>query len=238
MTDPARKPEPPEELLDTEEDEAWAFEEVIQTRQFQIPAAIGLGVSVAALLTDSPYAWVVTFGYLMLGLPGLILYLRERPRPEQDQSWRRQTVETASDRAVCAKLRTFLDGRFLHSEEVERALAQYESAFAAYRELLARARGADSREVVEGRKRLAEIVTRLSKSAQIFSQLAAVDSQQLIRRIQALGSKSNPNDYDRSELQALHDKIELRERMLSDLIDQLRFNDKLLNEILRLAVVK
>jgi len=236
MTDSARGPERHDGDEDDDDDvETWSVAEVAQTREFQIPAVVGLGFSVAALLTDSPYAWVVTFGYLMLGLPGLILYLRERPKPAQDQSWRAQALETDADRAVRAKLGSFLGGRFAHEEEVERGLAQYDQAQLVCQDLLQRVRRADSQGLLAGKKKFAEIMSRLGKCAHLCAQLATLDSAQLVKRIQALTSKGNLSDYDRAELQSLRGKIDARDGLLSNLIDHLRANDRLLAEIAQLA---
>lgn len=233
MTEPAHPPDLDER--EDDDDDTWSVSEIAQLREFQIPASIGLVVSVVALLTDSPYAWVITFGYLMLGLPGLIFFLRERPKPERDQSWRKQNFESEADRAVRARLQTFLGQRFAHEEEVERGLAHYDQAQLLCQELLQRVRYEDSPELLDGRKKAAEIITRLGKCAHLCSQLATLDSTQLVKRMQTLSSKGNLNDYDRAELQSLMSKIEARDGLLSNLIDHLRANDRLLVEIARLA---
>lgn len=234
MAGPAAQQEP-EQDFDEDDVETRSLAEIAQMREFQIPAGLGLAVAVTALLTDSAYAWVVTFGYLMLGLPGLIFYFREKPRQEPDRSWRNAKLETDADRAVRAKLQAFLIGRHAHSEEVERAVKQYEKVFLAYQGLLQRVRRAQSPEVLQGRKKVEEVVGRLGKSAHLFTQLATLDSSQLVKRIQTLTSKANLSDYDRAELQSLRGKIEVRDSLLSDLIDHLRANDRLLVELASLG---
>jgi len=61
-----------------EESERWSVSEVIQQNEFLYPAGGGVAIVVLLLLTDYPFAWVATFSYFMLVLPGLILYLRGR----------------------------------------------------------------------------------------------------------------------------------------------------------------
>lgn len=218
-----------------EEHVPWTTLEIVQMNQFLVPAGFGVAVVVLLLLTDSAYAWVATFGYLMLAVPGLIIYLKGRARAPVDRSWRFEPAESEAERAVADKLKSFLGAKFPHTDEVERALAQYDQALAHYKALLLRVRSKIDPELAEGQKNLGAILSRLRSCGNCCTQLASIDYPYLIKRMQALNTKSQPNDYDQAELQSLQAKINAREQILSDLIDALRANDRALADFARLA---
>jgi hypothetical protein len=236
MSEPARtdhqrsEPEPEKESVD------WSTYEVIQKNEFLYPAGGGVAIVVILLLTDSPFAWVATFSYFLLGLPGLIFYLKGRARPPIDQSWRYAPVETGNDLATIEKLKKFQEStRFSHSEEVERALSQYDQALVMYKMILLRVRSVDSPARHQAQQIFIGIMGRLKSCVHHFSQLMTIDSSYVMRRVQALNSKSQMNEYDQVELQSMQSKITSREQILHDLIDALRANDRALAELAHLA---
>ncbi len=236
MADPARKDHQDFDAEVERESEPWSISEVIQKNEFLYPAGVGLAVVVLLLLTDSPYAWVATFSYFMLGLPGLTIYLRGRARAPVDQSWRHEPMETEGDRATVEKLRSLLaTPKFPHPEEVERALGQFDQAVAMNQAVLLRLRSFDSPDRLNAQQIYTGIMARLKNCAHHCSQLTAIDSGYVMRRIQALNSKSQMNEYDQVELQSLQSKLSAREQILHDLIDALRANERALKDLARLA---
>ncbi len=203
--------------------------------EFLILAGTGLAIVVLALFMDSPYAWILFFGYLLVGLPALFIYLKRKPKPEHDQSWRSASIENDAMRALRSRLQAGAELKSLQCDEFERSVAHYDQAIQAFLAVRERCSsgGDPAREKVQ--KLFTGIMDRLQKIDIHLRTLSTFDTTSLIKKIQSLQSKTRMSDLDRAELKMLHEKTEHRERILSDVVDALRANEQALREIIEIG---
>lgn len=205
--------------------------DIAQQRDFWYPAGIGLAVVVLALLFNSPFAWVLFFFYAVVFVPYLTLHLRGKEKALERQKWVANLGEANVYRRLREELAKIAAKPGLLISEIERAIRQHDQAVAMFKLLQLEVRGPNDLSLLKGRHLLKSIMERLMTVIGLLSALTQQDPATWQKKLQVLKAKPRLDDFDRSEIQAIEERIAAREQQLKKMVDLFRDNDRAIGDL-------
>jgi len=210
-----------------------SFSQVFDQKIFLLPAGGGLIVIALALVTGSPFEWIVIFGYLF-ALPFWFQYVRQRPMPKAESAVDSGLTElNESLRAGKLKqLGVFFEGCLedsnLEDIQVRQAIKCYKVAsesFQLFEKIASEIADLDKYSIealLEFGYRISAIsFDRLKFCAVQFGQLSEIDSSHNIKKVQQLSSRKDLSQKEALELKTSKEKGELRIEIISRIFNAL-----------------
>lgn len=208
--------------------------DVISRNEFLIPSGAGFLFVAFSMLSDSPYSWILFFGFTFLLLPGLFFYVRNLAPPSNGEDWRSGPQEAPSGQSIRAVFAKGLEQKSLHYDEYMNALNQYDQSVHLFALIRSRTHDADEKTLQQAQGHYSTVQTGLATCANLLGALAALESGQLIRKIQSLNSKPQMTEQELNEMKSLEQKTKRREQLLNEFVDVLHSNDRAIRELVNL----